>query len=176
MGGPKGGERISQADVLPNMWQAVEKRRFYFCACQTERVRVWLRITRRPPPPPPPPPAPPYLEGVEARDDTPVLHLTALGRVSEFAVLVRARARASLELPAHFQCQPFCVTDLGHVQRHGCTLAKKKKKYSRRFRRITRKFVSVPDFKDVAFRLSFKRLCHFEMKHSKQRWLRELFS
>ena len=65
-----------------------------------------------------------YLERVEACDDPSVVHLTALGRMGKLALLVGARARAPLELPAHLQCQPLCVADVCHVQRHGNSLAK----------------------------------------------------
>lgn len=66
-----------------------------------------------------------YLERVEASDDPSVVHLAALGWVSELALLVGARARTPLELPAYFQCQPLCVTDVCYVHCHLKTPAEK---------------------------------------------------
>ena len=60
-----------------------------------------------------------HLEGVEAGDDTSVLHLAALGWMGELTLLVGARARAPLELPAHLQREPLGVSHVGHVHRHG---------------------------------------------------------
>lgn len=59
-----------------------------------------------------------YLEGVEAGDDSAVLHMAAPGGVGELALGVRPRAGAPLELAAHFQGQPFSVTSHGHADGH----------------------------------------------------------
>lgn len=94
-------------------------------------------------------PRPPrhYLEGVEAGDDSAVLHMAAPGGVGELALGVRPRAGAPLELAAHFQGQPLSVTSHGHADGHrrgGGRLAgtagekeEKKKKLSERSKGVT---------------------------------------
>lgn len=84
-------------------------------ACQTENdlSYLWHNMTSWLPKQPSPPFS--YLEWVEACNDTSVFHLTAFAWVSEFAILVRAWACTPLELPAHLEGQPLCVTDLCHV-------------------------------------------------------------
>lgn len=56
-----------------------------------------------------------YLQRIKASDDSPVLHLAALGGMSEFALGVGARARPPLKLATHFQRQPFRVPHVSHV-------------------------------------------------------------
>lgn len=59
-----------------------------------------------------------YLEGIEAGDDSAVLHMAAPGGVGELALGVRAGAGASLELATHLQGQPFGVAAHGHADGH----------------------------------------------------------
>lgn len=59
-----------------------------------------------------------YLEGIEAGDDSAVLHMAAPRRVGELTLGVRARAGASLKLATHFQGQPFSVASHGHADGH----------------------------------------------------------
>lgn len=68
-----------------------------------------------------------YFEGVEAGDDSPVLHLAAFGRMRELTFRVGSGTRASLELAAHLQRQPFRVPDGRHVNRHFGLFKKRKK-------------------------------------------------
>lgn len=65
-----------------------------------------------------------YLQWVEASYHSSVVHLAALGWMSKLALLVRPWASAPLELPAYFQCQPLCVSDMCYVHCHGNTQAK----------------------------------------------------
>lgn len=76
-----------------------------------------------------------HFEGVEAGDDSPILHLAAFGRMGELTFRVGSGTRASLELATHLQCQPFRVPDGRHIDRHFGLKAKnlKKKKKSRRY-------------------------------------------
>lgn len=68
-----------------------------------------------------------YLEGVEAGDDSAVLHMAAAWGVGELALGVGARAGASLELTTHFQGQPFGVPAHGHADGHEVSLAETRK-------------------------------------------------
>lgn len=58
------------------------------------------------------------LERVEAGDDSAVLHVAAPRGMRKLALGVGARAGASLELPAHFQGQPFGVPSHAHADSH----------------------------------------------------------
>lgn len=59
-----------------------------------------------------------YLQRIKASDDSPVLHLAALGGMGELALGVGASARAPLKLSTHLQRQPFRVPHVSHVHRH----------------------------------------------------------
>lgn len=59
-----------------------------------------------------------YLEGIEAGDDSAVLHMAAPGGVGELALGVRPRAGASLKFATHFQGQPFSVASHSHADGH----------------------------------------------------------
>lgn len=67
-----------------------------------------------------------HFEGVEAGDDSPVLHLAAFGRMGELTFRVGSGTGASLELATHLQRQPFRVPDGRHIYRHFGLKAKKK--------------------------------------------------
>lgn len=66
-----------------------------------------------------------YLQWIKARNDSPVLHLAALGRMRKLALSIGAWARSPLKLSTHLQRQPFRVPHVSHIHRHLALAASK---------------------------------------------------
>lgn len=66
-----------------------------------------------------------YLQRIKARNDSPVLHLAALGRMRKLALSIGAWARSPLKLSTHLQRQPFRVPHVSHIHRHLALAASK---------------------------------------------------